>query len=95
MWGDQSLSKGLGPPAVECEGLRKADRRRLSRTEEPRGQLIDQSTSPSPLLPPPPPGKTLVLTFAKPYLLLLGPLKGQFHEMVVEVRPWSGRLGLN
>jgi hypothetical protein len=22
-------------------------------------------------------------------------LKGQCHEMVVEVRPWSGRLGLN
>jgi hypothetical protein len=22
-------------------------------------------------------------------------LKGQRHEMVVEVRPWSGRLGLN
>jgi hypothetical protein len=22
-------------------------------------------------------------------------LKGQCHEMVVEIRPWSGRLGLN
>jgi predicted transcriptional regulator len=25
----------------------------------------------------------------------LGTLKGQCHKMVVEVRPWSGRLGLN
>jgi hypothetical protein len=24
-----------------------------------------------------------------------GPLKGQCHEMVVEVRPWSGSLALN
>jgi hypothetical protein len=33
------------------------------------------------------------------YCLKIGPLKsslkGQCHEMVVEVRPWSGRLGLN
>jgi hypothetical protein len=27
--------------------------------------------------------------------VFLAPLKGQCHEMVVEVRPWSGRLGLN
>jgi hypothetical protein len=27
--------------------------------------------------------------------LLFMALKGQCHEMVVEVRPWSGRLGLN
>jgi hypothetical protein len=29
------------------------------------------------------------------YMIDTTSLKGQCHEMVVEVRPWSGRLGLN
>jgi hypothetical protein len=29
------------------------------------------------------------------YLGNVTPLKGQCHKMVVEVRPWSGRLALN
>jgi hypothetical protein len=44
------------------------------------------------------PVKTLQFAYAarSPSILVcLVSLKGQCHEMVVVVRPWSGRLGLN
>jgi hypothetical protein len=37
----------------------------------------------------------LVFNFTEPHNVTTFALKGQCHEMVVEVRPWSGRLALN
>jgi hypothetical protein len=59
--------------------------REMANTEEKKIYIVDSGLSfnlPFPIL-------------LRSVLSMNSILKGQCHEMVVEVRPWSGRLGLN